>query len=59
MQNSCPEVTDPFPDQEDNDTDGCGDDKITAFEELAVRAILFGLFPIICSSNIQHDIFSN
>ena len=31
----------------------------SASEDFAVRAILFGLFPIICSSNIQHDIFPN
>ena len=40
--------------------DGGGDDdKISASEEAAVRVIPFGLFSIICSSNIQHDIIPN
>ena len=37
--------------------DGGGDDdKISASEEAAARVIPFGLFSIICSSDIQHDI---
>ena len=32
---------------------------VSASEEAAVRVIPFGLFPIICSSDIQHDIIPN
>ena len=40
--------------------DGGGDDdKISASEEAAARVIPFGLFSIICSSDIQHDIIPN